>query len=318
MSKVFSVKRNLLSTTIPFLRQYVTVIGSAQLDIFGEFDSSAEQQIDKRGKIFYSVGGGAYNVAANLTQYNHWVYLCTGLARNSYISGLLREKIKKNHISTKFVDFCDDIGESGFVAHRNTQTHSLSTAVSCMAVESISFDSDKLKKAIEKSRLVIVDCNLSDSTLQQVIDIAAKESPPIQVMVTGISESKIKRVRQVDRDAAPAFDVIVAHVEDAFEGLCKNGHQNKNFIIENITIAVSETMDASSLYSDGMADNSSNKSHEATLAEDKRKKARDFFKRIASGQSVNNYSVSTICKEAKTRFLIITDGIKGEYCYLKL
>ena len=45
----------------------ILICGAAHLDIVGEYSRSAASVTDKPGEIIYSVGGTAYNVAANVT-----------------------------------------------------------------------------------------------------------------------------------------------------------------------------------------------------------------------------------------------------------
>ena len=46
--------------------QYILVIGAAHIDVFANYERELSSKIDKPGKIDFSLGGTAFNIAANL------------------------------------------------------------------------------------------------------------------------------------------------------------------------------------------------------------------------------------------------------------
>jgi len=106
----------------------VLVIGSAHLDVIGEYQDI--RYVDRKGKVTYSIGGTAYNIAVDLAQHRVRCFLFTYLKKNSILSRIIWNKLALRGVKRRYVrsvtTICGDaadplpLAESGFVAHRDS------------------------------------------------------------------------------------------------------------------------------------------------------------------------------------------------------
>lgn len=172
-------------------KDYVLVIGSAHVDVLGDYSAAEADRIDKEGRLLYAVGGAAFNVSMNLRQAHVPTALYTVLKKGTFVTDWIQDRLSTTKVIQKFVVEDPHIQESGFIAHM--QGGVLRSAVSCMAVQHWVFDEERLEEAIGGARLLLVDCNLSPGQLRLVFRVAGAAGKLVVVM--GVSESKAQRVR---------------------------------------------------------------------------------------------------------------------------
>lgn len=173
----------------------ILVIGAAHLDIVGEYSSAISHVVDKPGEIFYSVGGTAYNIAANLAQNNASVEFVSLLRQESLITPLIMSRLDSYGI-TKSVVIREAIGESGFIAQR--QDGKLISAVTSSSMDHLVMSDIDMNNKVSSSEFVICDCNLSSAYLNRIAQLCFKFSK--RFCLSAVSEAKVKRVKELDRD----------------------------------------------------------------------------------------------------------------------
>src|SRR5947199_4458984 len=115
----------------------VLVVGSAHLDVIGEYEDI--ENIDRKGRVTYPIGGTAYNISVNLAGHGLRCYLFTYLKKDSIISRIIANKLFIRNGKRKYVHSVVAVGssgpggmllsESGFVAHRDSESKDISAAV---------------------------------------------------------------------------------------------------------------------------------------------------------------------------------------------
>lgn len=190
-------------------RDYVLVAGAAHIDVLADYALADEPKMDKVGSVRYSTGGTAYNIAINLAQNGIPVSLLTVLKRNSFSSTWIQERLAGAGVRSEFVQLSDHLPESGFVGLRADGI--LKSAVTSTAVGEYTFQTEILERAIERSRLVAVDCNLAVDQISLIVDCARRRNRP--VVIAAVSDSKVGRILQLE-DVSPV-DIVVLNDNEA-------------------------------------------------------------------------------------------------------
>lgn len=169
----------------------VVVVGAAHLDILADYESSESGRLDKVGRLNYSIGGTAYNVAVNLSRHYVETSLVTVLKEDSLFSDLIEKRLDENGVDTRYVERVELMPESGFVGLRCEGE--LVEAVTASGLTEVRLNREDLRRAIEAASVVVADCNLSEKQLGMVARSAADLETPL--FVNGVSESKAVRIR---------------------------------------------------------------------------------------------------------------------------
>lgn len=192
----------------------VLVIGSAHFDILCDYSAWQETQVDKIGTIFISVGGSAFNIAADLVHHRVPAALFTYLRDHALATELIESQCHRLGIQTQFVARTSSAqADTAFVAHR--RDGDLVSAVTSTRVDKVVFDEDLLHEAMTSCRFAIADCNLTAEQLGLVARLAAAADK--ELLVAGVSESKAERVLAVPPPAnrTYAFDVFSLNEAEA-------------------------------------------------------------------------------------------------------
>lgn len=185
----------------------VLVIGATNVDILCEYDASVADTIDKPGTVEFAVGGTAFNIAANLSDGGVPVRLYTHLNATSPFTDLIQNELDRRNIDTSLVGTYPDIPENAFVAFQ--EDGDLASAVTSSGLGEKPLDTDALRRAATDASLIIADCNLTASQLEDVAEIATEFDRPL--FIAGVSESKVSRFQT----ASTAADVLFINEHEA-------------------------------------------------------------------------------------------------------
>ena len=183
----------------------ILVIGAAHLDIVGDYGAHVADSLDKPGDLVYSVGGTAYNISSNLAQNNTPVSFLTALKEDSLITPIILRRLTSYGINTDLVEISDSIDESGFIALREDGV--LVSAVTATTMDKFVFSEILYGDALKKCRFVVMDCNLSSSAINLIQNIAGNYGK--KIIVAGVSESKVKRIMQIDRRESVPYPFFI-------------------------------------------------------------------------------------------------------------
>lgn len=178
---------------------YVLVIGAAHVDVLADYETSDQDKLDKVGTIRFSVGGTAYNIAVNLGQVGIPVEFITVLRNNSFPTAWISQRLESASVSMRYVEYVTGVPDSGFVAIRCGRE--LENAVTASAIGSRPISSKTADTAIERSRMVVLDCNLPTHELSQLLEKAHFHRKPTVVAV--VSDSKVGRLLEREHPEYP-------------------------------------------------------------------------------------------------------------------
>lgn len=210
----------------------VLVIGSAHLDVIGEYQDI--RYVDRKGKVTYSIGGTAYNIAVDLAQHRIRCFLFTYLKKNSILSRIIWNKLALRGVKRRYVrsvtTICGDaadplpLAESGFVAHRDSNSKDISAAVTRTGITDVTLsqphgqkDLKRLRRAIRQARCVVADCNLSTALLEKIIEYARQRHKMIVVPV--VSDSKASHLISLEKADRLKVDLVTGNVEEVLIAL---------------------------------------------------------------------------------------------------
>ena len=211
----------------PFFRPRILVVGSAHLDVIGNFEN--DETVDKRGRITFSIGGTAFNIATNLALHGCRAFLYTYLDKSSFIARAIVHQVHLNRIHTKYVFRQKmlsgvELAPGGFIAHRDARTKDLVAAVTATSVDQCDFCDDpreakRMRGAIMKAKVVAADCNVTQATLKFVIETAKQNGKT--VVICGVSQSKLLRFFNLDLSPTTPVDVLISNALE-FEYGCNS------------------------------------------------------------------------------------------------
>jgi sugar/nucleoside kinase (ribokinase family) len=196
----------------------IVVFGSCHLDVWGDVKDSEPGVIDQPGSIAYSVGGTAYNIAHNLSSRGLPVAIFSYIRAGSAVSDYILRRIREAGISDYYLQRVINFPESAFIAHRINGE--LVSAVSSMAIETHGrFEHAQVRDAIKKSRVVVIECNLSETQIELISRLAVREERP--VLCAAVSEPKASRILASYRPAHGAGLLAVCMNDYEFATIAK-------------------------------------------------------------------------------------------------
>jgi len=187
------------------------VVGAVLLDVVGKPGDNQKNSSDKIGNVGLSVGGVAFNIAANLKHMGVKVNLITSLRKSSPISKIIKNYLMDNGIGTGFIIEKEDIQESVYMAiGPSADDYPRLTSSSIQWV--VLFDDSKIKRAVRDSDMVIADTNLSHRQISTLKQICCDLGKPFCVVVA--SDAKATRVMEAD---SPAFKykIVSMNIDEA-------------------------------------------------------------------------------------------------------
>jgi len=172
------------------MKKPVLVIGSVLLDIVGTYGDSEDGLINKKGKLNFSIGGVAFNMASNLSSKGIPTSIITCLKSNSISSKVIEEQLKFSNIN-EFIYRSHQIDETGYVAHFCGKD--LKTGITSSEIEEIDLKQIRnIPNLIDNSSFVILDTNLSTIQLRYLCSICLDKGKKIFVNV--VSDAKFDRI----------------------------------------------------------------------------------------------------------------------------
>lgn len=172
-------------------KDYIIVIGSANMDVAGYSHDSLNYADSNPGKIKFTPGGVGRNIAQNLASLNKPVWLLSAVGNDFYGQSLLEQTRQAGvHIDRCLV--IDGEGTSSYLSLLDN-TGEMLVAINDMAITD-HINPDYLSHHlgfIRAASAVIVDCNLTESTLAWLFENTG--SAP--VFVDPVSAWKCVKIR---------------------------------------------------------------------------------------------------------------------------
>jgi len=169
----------------------ILVAGSAHLDILAQA-KDRNDVIDRIGEVHIEIGGTACNIAINLAHSGAKSRLLSALNYSAY-SKVIAEYLSEAGVEMH-IEYHAALPTGGFSAHIDTAGEMVS-AVSATPVEQILFGYETVRAAMDGVKAVMLDCNLSEETLNQLCDAANALGIPVYLLA--VSEEKSLRISSV-------------------------------------------------------------------------------------------------------------------------
>ncbi len=195
----------------------ILVIGSVHLDILASYSPATDTAIDKPGTVEFAVGGTAYNIAANLSAVRHPLSLYTHLKASSWTLPFLLDAIESLRLKDSCIKLDPLLPESAFVGHFMEENEGalveLQSAVCASGIESAELDLPWIQEVLQRSQLVVLDCNLSTEHLVSIAGIA--RALHRRVLVSAVSERKAIRAVCAAKELPTPFSLVSMNMAEA-------------------------------------------------------------------------------------------------------
>jgi len=179
------------------LSKKVSTIGGINLDIKGSPFKKLEFQTSNPGKVFYSSGGVARNVAHNLVKLNVPINLIGAIGNDSFGEIILNE-MKSLNIETEYVKISEHFQTGVYLAILN-ESRDMHVSISDMDImeEVDTVFVEGKKDIILNSKIIFLDTNLNTDVINYVLKLVKNKN--IKVIINAVSIAKVKKLLQVDK-----------------------------------------------------------------------------------------------------------------------
>ena len=167
------------------------VAGSAHLDVLG-YARNRDDVVDRVGDVFIEIGGTACNIALNLAHAGVQVRFLSAM-NDSPFSEVITKYLLKHGVEPH-IEHYENLPTGGFLGLIDTKGE-LDGAVSSMPVEQVVFDPEHILAAMEGTKAVVMDCNLSAKAMSRLVTFANDRNIP--VYIAAVSEEKCVRIGRV-------------------------------------------------------------------------------------------------------------------------
>lgn len=169
-------------------RPIALIAGSAHYDIVARPAQDLDV-IDQPGDVSVEIGGTACNVALNLANLGIPCRFLTAMGPG-VLSGLVAKTLVDSGIDTRIVESVT-LPTALFSAHLDASGE-MRSAITSTPVERHRFAASNVLEALNGTKVLILDCNLSGTDLDLMT--RAANGLDIPVFVLGVSEPKVVRV----------------------------------------------------------------------------------------------------------------------------
>lgn len=174
----------------------VLTIGSVHLDTIALSNSPTTGDVTHVGSITHSVGGSAYNIAANLASHHGRAIRQTAiysiLPQHSVLTEIIKYKIDAAGVSSKYIRLYKDFigrhvrggGYVGVLDHSRLMRHAVVDAAMYEAsIFRDTTESTYLESAIAWADYIALDSDLAVATVNRIADYARDHDKPLFVSI---------------------------------------------------------------------------------------------------------------------------------------
>lgn len=178
------------------MSKYVCVIGGINIDIKGIATSGNKYSDSHPGKVIFASGGVARNIAENLSRLGVKTYLFGAIGKDDFGSQIVKET-KDTGVNVKNLIVAAAPVTAKYLSVSN-KSGFLNYGVNDMLDSLKLITPDYIKKnssTLSKSNFIVIDTNLSEDTINEIVDIANENKIP--VLVDAVSTVKANVVKQI-------------------------------------------------------------------------------------------------------------------------
>jgi sugar/nucleoside kinase (ribokinase family) len=172
-------------------RPLLLVIGGVHLDAVADYDPTHSALLEKPATfVEFSVGGTAFNVAANLARAGIDVTLFTWLNDASPFGSVIMNAINSYRIRSEIV-LDSELQQGGYLAQLSGGV--LESAISYSGLDRAKVPRSRLLAAISSAKAVAIDTNLRVQHIRYIRNVCRRLNRPL--LVNCASETKSQRIR---------------------------------------------------------------------------------------------------------------------------
>jgi sugar/nucleoside kinase (ribokinase family) len=193
----------------------IVVFGAVQIDVCAYPIPGTERLSDRPGAVYFSIGGTGYNISHGLLFYGQQASLFSHLPAETFLTKYIREKLRSAGIDDEYIVLDSSLPDGGFVGI--FEMNELKVGISSCSVEGAKLNEGTAARAIVNSDLVVIDCNLSASSIEQIALLSWKNQK--RVVVAGVSSAKVHRYLEFKIPSNRTFQLVGINKQEC-EAVC--------------------------------------------------------------------------------------------------
>ncbi len=162
------------------MKKHISVIGGINIDIKGIADSGKIAGDSYKGKVRFTPGGVARNIAENLARLGMKVYLL-GTTGDDYFGNFVIRETKSSGVNTEFINKCASIETAKYLSV-SSETNKIFYAVNDMSESSGKTNLKyirSVKTILENSSMIVMDANLKEDVIEEITKLSDRKQIPV-------------------------------------------------------------------------------------------------------------------------------------------
>jgi len=174
---------------------YVSVIGGINTDFKGSPYEKLSLKTSNPGRIFYSSGGVARNVAHNLCKLGVPVNLF-GAVGNDVFGEIILAELNNLKVNTNFIKICDNSRTGVYLAILDEKKDMFVSISDMDIINEININYiKKHKDTLLQSKIVFLEANLEPQTIEYILKIL--ENTNVYTVFNAVSNLKVKKLKNI-------------------------------------------------------------------------------------------------------------------------
>jgi len=174
---------------------YVSIIGGTNIDFKGSPYEKLSLKTSNPGRIFYSSGGVARNVAHNLCKLEVPVNLF-GAVGNDIFGKIILSELNTLKINTNFIKICDNRLTGVYLAILDEKKDMLVSISDMDIIKEVNVNYiKKYKDTLLHSKIVFLEANLETQAIEYILKIFGNTN--VNTVFNAVSNQKVKKLKNV-------------------------------------------------------------------------------------------------------------------------
>jgi len=173
----------------------VSIIGGTNIDFKGSPYQKLSLKTSNPGRIFYSSGGVARNVAHNLCKLEVPVNLF-GVVGNDIFGKIILRELNSLKINTNFIKVCDNFRTGVYLAILDEKKDMLVSISDMDIIKEVNVNYiEKYKDTLLHSKIVVLEANLETQAIEYILKILGNTN--IYTVFNAVSNQKVKKLKNI-------------------------------------------------------------------------------------------------------------------------